>query len=493
MADRQEYKNIFKSTILFGFVQVFVILMRVILNKAVALILGPSGMGTIGLFQNSVSMLKTGAGLGISESAIKDISEANRENDCSKFSKIITTTNKVIIFTSVFGVIITIALSPYLSKWTFNSYHYTIPYIVLSIAVGFQIYSDGQLAILKGMRQLKNLALASVIGSIAGVVFGVPLYYFFGDSGIVPSLVIVSLTAFICSNYFVSKIPYEKYRIRFWHALKSSGAMIKMGISLMIVSFVVTLFNLVISAYISHTGGLYTVGLYQAGALIITGYFGIIITAMRTDYYPRISAISQNNVELQSEFNRQSEIGLVLVYPFSILFIFLSATFIKILYNSDFEQANAYTDYAFIGTLITIVSNCLALILLAKQASKIFLWAEISQRLLLVGIYILFYNLWGLRGLGLSYIVLSIIHYIVMTLIMKKTYGIITSKRTLILLVSVIVTSLLTIYIRELDNTLLKFSLGGSLFVFSLFFCHIYMSKFMGLNILTAIKHRIKH
>ena len=44
MAQAEGYKNIFKSTFLFGFVQVFNIAVKVVLNKIAAILLGPSGV-----------------------------------------------------------------------------------------------------------------------------------------------------------------------------------------------------------------------------------------------------------------------------------------------------------------------------------------------------------------------------------------------------------------------------------------------------------------
>ena len=43
----QSYKNIFKTTFLLGFVQIFNILVKVITNKIVSVLLGAEGMGTI--------------------------------------------------------------------------------------------------------------------------------------------------------------------------------------------------------------------------------------------------------------------------------------------------------------------------------------------------------------------------------------------------------------------------------------------------------------
>ena len=57
MSDLSGYKNIFKTTFLFGFVQVFNIFVKVGINKVVAILLGTAGMGVISLFQYAVSFL----------------------------------------------------------------------------------------------------------------------------------------------------------------------------------------------------------------------------------------------------------------------------------------------------------------------------------------------------------------------------------------------------------------------------------------------------
>ena len=54
----QSYKNIFKTTFLLGFVQIFNILVKVITNKIVSVLLGAEGMGTIGIYNNTIDLLK---------------------------------------------------------------------------------------------------------------------------------------------------------------------------------------------------------------------------------------------------------------------------------------------------------------------------------------------------------------------------------------------------------------------------------------------------
>ena len=190
---KSEYKGIFKSTFLFGFVQVVRLLVSLIKNKIVALLLGPTGVGAIGIYNNMVNMIKTGAGLGISQSAVKDVSEANASGRVEDFSRTISLTHKLVLFTSILGLTVTIILSPFLSKISFDNYQYTFPFIILSLAVAFDVLVDNQLAILKGMRKLRSLAYASMIGAVAALITGVPLFFIFREKGIVPSIVISAI------------------------------------------------------------------------------------------------------------------------------------------------------------------------------------------------------------------------------------------------------------------------------------------------------------
>ena len=100
-SNESSYRSIFKSTFLFGFVQVFNIVMKAAINKAVAILLGTEGMGVISLYNSAVNMLRTVAGLGIPQSAVRDVAEANATYEIEKLNRIITVTKKIVWFTAL--------------------------------------------------------------------------------------------------------------------------------------------------------------------------------------------------------------------------------------------------------------------------------------------------------------------------------------------------------------------------------------------------------
>lgn len=481
------YGNIFKTTFLFGFVQVFNILVKVGLNKVVAILLGAEGMGIIGIYNTVINMIKSGAGLGINQSAVRDISEANTKNDFSRFSRTISLTNKIILFTSLIGIVVTIVLSNQLSRWTFGDNTKTLSFIWLSIVVGINVYVDGQLAILKGMRQLRSLAKANIWGALAGLISAIPFYYLYGKDGIVPSLIITAFASLFFSNYYVKKIKYKRIILKISEIIRESQTMVKMGLALMLVTFVGAVFDMIIATYISRFGSLADIGFYNAGATIITSYFGIVITAMSTDYYPRISAVHDNNMQLMIEMDRQSETGLIMIFPLIVLFVFLSPFFIEILYTAEFHPTNFYTDYAMIGTVIMVVSNCMGMILLAKQASRIFIKSVLIQRLILIPIYLLGYNYYGLIGLGMAYIIMGVVHLLFMIVILKHFYDIKLSKRVYYLLFSIIFITIVTIFCRTIEGLFIRYSIGLIIISAVCLFSLYYMKKEMNINVLQIV------
>ena len=209
------YGTIFKTTFLFGFVQVFKIIVGVVKNKIVAVLLGTEGVGLLGVYSSAISLLQQGAGLGISQSGVRDIADANGKQDRTLFSRAINIINKIVLLTGLLGCVTTLILSHFLSEWTLGNTAHTIGYCILGITVAFNIINEGKQAILKGMRQMKALANASIIGVSIGFITAVPLYYFFGKEGIIPELLIASITACLVSNYFVGKIQYDKEKISY--------------------------------------------------------------------------------------------------------------------------------------------------------------------------------------------------------------------------------------------------------------------------------------
>jgi len=490
--DSKAYKSIFKSTFLFGFVQVFKVVVGFVKNKVVAILLGPEGVGIMGIFISTNSLLQTGAGLGISQSAVRDVSEANASSDRARFSKLISVTKKITLFTGLLGLLLAVVLSPFLSKWTMGDTSYTMSYVFLGLAVALNIITEGQLAVLKGMRQLRSLAKATMIGALGGLVTAVPLYYFFNKDGIVPALIITAFSAVIFSNYFVGRINYDKTRLSLKEIYQTANPMIKMGTTLMFVTFLSSISAVIIAAYMREVGGLEQVGFYNAGMAITNSYFGVIITALATDYYPRISAVNTDNVKINTELNRQSSVSLILTGPLIILFLVFLPWFVTLLYSSDFLPTIGFLKYAIYGTLITICSNQVDMILVAKYEIKIFTFIAVIYRVLQVILSVVLFNEFGLIGMGISITIMGLIHLLVMSFVVYKKFGIFYDQLFLKIGAVVLLFTFISTGIGELNNVVLRIFLGSILFTISVVHSLFISKKHFDIDPISFIKNKFK-
>ena len=200
-----------------------------------------------------------------------------------------------------------------------------------------------------------------------GLVVSLPLYFFLGKDGIVHVIVICSIAAVCVSNYFVKKIPTENVNLSLREIIQSGKPMVKIGFALMFVTFLQTVVALILNSFIRAKGGIEDVGLFSAGGTILGSYFGVVITALMTDYYPRIAAVQENNLKVQDELNKQAKVSYILCSPMFVLFMVFLPIVIKILYTADFLQSIDYTKFGIYWTLITVCSNEVDMILVAKE------------------------------------------------------------------------------------------------------------------------------
>ena len=221
-------------------------MISIIKSKFVALLLGPYGVGIQGLLTSGTELIKQITSLGLSQSAVRNISEANATGKEETISKTIKVLRKLVWVTGLLGTVLVMILSPILSKVSFGNYDYTLPFIVLSITLLLDQICAGQKTLLQGLRRLKDLAKASAIGSTVGLFVSVPLYYLLGVKGIVPTLILNSLTALLLTWYFSKKIKIVPVSISKADIKTEGKSMVVMGVALSISSILIAISSFVL-------------------------------------------------------------------------------------------------------------------------------------------------------------------------------------------------------------------------------------------------------
>ncbi len=424
MSEHQSsYRQIFKATSLFGGVQVSSILIGMVRVKFVAVLLGAAGVGIMGLLNSPIQLITMITGLGIAFSAVRDISEAQGKDDQIGIARAITTLRRWAWFTGLFGAVVTIFLAPLLSQWTFGNHDYSWAFVWLSVILLLQAISKGQIAILQGTRRLKEMAKASVFGSLIGLFTAVPLFYFFKVKGIVPSLIITAITSLVLSWYFSRKAKIEPVNISYRDTFYFGKNMIKLGVVMTVIGIISTLTGYIISAFISRTGGVAQVGLYNAGWSIILQSTDLVFTAMATDYFPRLSAVNQDDFKIGRLVNQQAEMAIIILTPLLILLIGAMPIMIRLLYTPAFLAVVVFANWMVLGILLKGLVWSVGFIFPAKGDLKAFGLIEIVTLIFNLITNILGYKYFGLQGLGISFILDYVFGIIFSLFIAYKKYG----------------------------------------------------------------------
>lgn len=420
--NQSSYRQIFKATSLFGGVQVFNIILSIIRSKVIAILLGPTGMGIAGLLTATTGLVAGFTNFGLGTSAVRDIASAHETADIEKISKTVTVFRKLVWITGLLGMVLTIIFSNFLSQLTFGNEEYAWGFVWLSVTLLFNQLTSGQDVLLQGMRKLNYLAKANVFGSLAGLLISVPIYYFYKLDGIIPALVITSISTLGITWFFVKNIKIDTLKITYKETFQDGKEMLKLGFFLSISSIIILGASYIVRIYISNVGGITDVGLYNAGFAIITTYVGLVFTAMATDYYPRLASVSDDNLKCANLINQQSEIAILILAPVLCVFLIFIDWVVVILYSAQFIAVNGMIHYAALGMFFKAVGWSIGFLPLAKGDSKAFFWNELIFNFYLMLFNILGYKYFGLNGLGISFLIGYILYVGQMYIFARNKY-----------------------------------------------------------------------
>ena len=419
---KNSYSHIMKYTGLFGGVQFLNILVGVVRNKLVAIILGPGGMGLVSLFNSTIKLVSESTNLGISMSAVKNISTEVDSGGESSVLHQVALIRFWSLLTGILGFVICVLFSPLLDAWTFSWGDHTLHFVLLSPVIFLMAITGGEVAILKGTRRLSAVAAISFYSMVAVLLMTVPIYYIYGESGIVPSLFLAALAQMLITvAYSFRQYPL---RFKFRRELFAEGmGMIKLGIAFVLAGIMGSGADFLIRSFLNNNGGLDIVGLYNAGYVMTFVYAGMVFTAMETDYFPRLSAVGSDVAEQNMCVNRQIEVTLLLVSPLMVLFMVAMPLLLPLLYSGKFMAVTGMMQFVVLGMFVRAVSLPIAYLPLSKGDSVLYLIVEAVYDVMVVGLTVVAYNWWGLTGTGAALALSLLIDCVMLYAVMNIRYG----------------------------------------------------------------------
>jgi O-antigen/teichoic acid export membrane protein len=304
------------------------------------------------------------------------------------------------LLTCLIGILVCLLAGFVMSNY-FSLGDYTLQFVLLAPAVGILAITGGETAILKGTRRLKDLAIIQLFPIFISVLVSVPIYYFYGKSGIVPVIVLLALLTMLFTIRFSFKLyPFKLTGMK--GVLGEGMEMVRLGVAFVMAGILGSGAEMLVRSYLSVAGDLDAVGLYNAGYMMIVSYTGVVFYAMETDYFPRLSAICHNLDEACVTINRQIEVSLLMASPMLATLMVCMPLIIPLLFTKAFLPVVAMTQVALFSMYIKAISLPISYITLARGESLAFLLLESVYDVALVLLIIFGYSHWGLWGTGVA-------------------------------------------------------------------------------------------
>lgn len=417
---KHTYAQILKSSALVGGSSVLSVAVNVVRAKAMALLLGPAGVGLVGLFSSILNLTHSVAGMGINQSGVRQIAEATGSAETERIARTAAVLQRTSMVLGILGAVALVVFRRTVSIWTFGTDAYSGSVALLSVGVLVWQISDGQAALIQGMRRISDLARISVLGAVGGSVLSLVLVYFLRDKGVVPSLVGAAVATLIVSWRYRRTVDIPRVSLTIDQIREEAGALLTLGSAFMASAALTTAAAYVVRIIVRDRIGLEAAGLYQAAWALGGLYVAFILQAMGSDFYPRLTAVANDHDECNRLVNEQAHVSILLAGPGVVATLTFAPVVIALFYHTTFAGAVEPLRWICLGMALRVVAWPMGYILMAKGVRGVLMGVEIAATFVHIGLAFVLVRRLGLPGATMAFFGLYIWHGMLVYVIVRR-------------------------------------------------------------------------
>jgi O-antigen/teichoic acid export membrane protein len=396
-----------KATSAVAGAKIATILVSLMRMKAIAFILGPSGMGLVNLVSSSIEFTRVVTNLGIDSAVVRSIAEAHAKHDRQRLAIIYHVAVRTSLFIGAIGWLAISIASPWLSHAATGSTDRAWLFVLGGASLLFSPLLGVQLGLLQGLRQIGTLAKCQLITSPVAACLTVLLISVHGVEGGIAALAITSISSLGIHCWFVRNWrPTEPlprnvhYKEIIWGNLRDGSGFAINGLWLTASSWI----NLLLIRHYYGEQGTLHVGMYSAAAMLANFYVSIIISALATEFYPSLTAEAADPQKMRSMLNRQAVLALDAGVLATLVLIVAAPIALLVLYSSEFTAAADLMRLLLCGTAIRFSAFPLGFAILALGHTRLFALCEVAMGVVTITLSCIGVTFYGLMGLGVAFI-----------------------------------------------------------------------------------------
>lgn len=411
--------NLIKTSVLNGVAVLIKTATMFILNKILAVYVGPAGYAAIGQFQNFIQMVTSFAGGAINTAVIKYTAEYYEDEN--KQRTVWKTAGSIVsIFSFIFTFLVLI-FHQQLSLYIFKTVEYGSVFIWFAVFLIFFNLNALLLAILNGKKEILKLVIANIAGSLFSLLVTSIMAVKYSLYGALVALSIyqslnfmVTLSLCYRSNWFNWTYFYGKIDADIAKRFLAFASMA------LVSAICVPLSQMVIRSYLSHEYSVVYAGYWEAMIRLSAAYLMLVTTTLGVYYLPRLSELS--NIQ---DIKKEIYLGYKLIFPLAVvggvIVYMLKDWIIQLLFSAQFLPMRELFLWQMIGDSLKVGSWILAYLMLSKAMTRLFISTEIIFAFSSIFLTYLCTQIFGFEGVSVAHLINYALYWLVMSYFVFKS------------------------------------------------------------------------
>lgn len=424
MPRSDSYRAIVRSSSIMGTASALNVANSLIRMKIAAILLGPVGVGLVGLYQNVVSAASTVTALGIGTVGTRQIADASAQGDAAEMAAVRRALFWGSLLLASIGGLLFFLLRKPLAESILDAPDRAPEVGMLALGVVLTVIAGSQAAVLNGLRRIGDLARLQVLSGLVATVLGCAVMLLWGEAGILALVLAGPLGSCVLGYWYVARLGRVTARPPALRALwRQWGMLARLGVPFMLSGLVNTLALLAVRSLVQRDLGVDELGYFQAAWQISATYLGVVLGAMATDYYPRLVACIGDRAEMCQLINEQTAVALLLAGPLVLFLLAMTPWIIRLLYTAEFMPAVDILRWQLLGDVLKLMSFPLGFVLLAAGSGKTFVVTETCGMAVFVLGTALALPVFGIAATGMAFLAMYVVYLSVVYVVVKRRFA----------------------------------------------------------------------
>ncbi len=428
-----ESRGLIKSMMVIGSAQAVNILISILRMKVLAILLGPTGIGLLSIYNSLQGVFTTVAGLGMGSSGVRQIASVKGEEQAlNRVRRVLLAAHLVQGLLAMGAVWL---LRAQISEWLFGDRTYATEVGLIGLAIFLTLLATAQTALLQGMRRIGDLGRVTVLSALVGTIAGLAAVWLYGELGLIWLVVVQPLATILIALQYTRRLPKptaaRPSAAEIWDVWKP---MAKLGSAFMLGGLATTATLLLVRSLVTQELGLEAAGHFAAAWGFTMTYVGFLLGAMAADYYPRLTEVINDRAAATRLMNDQTQLGLAIGGPVLLLLIGLAPWAITLLYSAEFTPAVELLQWQTVGNVFKLASWALGFAFVAAARGGIFLMVQVNFNVLFLAMIWFGLEPFGLAVAGPAFLIAYILHFALISILAHILHGFRWQSLSLVLL-----------------------------------------------------------